>query len=129
MGFSLFDFFYFMNFTWIYLGLLWVRLGWFLVLGSGWKCIFNAMVCTNNIITLRISFRKKTNSYLVGCCFINCNFHLKYVWYFSGSVGYFKFCPHICQRSRKRFVYSNIFIYFDILIFVYFFNFSQKQKQ
>ena len=78
------------------------------------------MVCINNTITLCISFRKKANSYLVGCCVINCNFYPKYVWYFLVRSGILN-SVHTFANDPERGLYILIFLF--ILIFLSFFIF------
>ena len=129
MDLNFLDIFDFRNIARINLGLLWIGLGRFLVLGSSWKCFSNAVACINHSFTLYFSIRKKIYFNLMGNNSIYINIYAKYVWNIFSKIRNFKFCSYICQWSWKRVIYTSFFIYFDFFIYFNFFLFSQSWSQ
>ena len=103
------------NFIRIYLGLLWIRMGWFLVLGSSRKCFFDAMVLSNSFIAYNSSTRKKKCFKELDHSFIYCNFLVKYEWNFSSKIWNFEFYSYLRKWSIERSVHTYFFILFNFL--------------
>ena len=81
------DIFNFRNTAWINLGLLRIGLGRFLVLGSSWKCFFNAVANINCIVALYCSVRKKSITNILGGYIIYYNIHPKYCLLYTSDAA------------------------------------------
>ena len=128
MGFNLLDFFNIGYFAWINLGLLWIRLGRILVLGSSRKCFFNALVSFDNSFTLYFSTREKRNPNFLGNHIVHCNFHFEHVWNFFSKIWILN-SVHTFANDPERGLFILIFLFALIFLSLFiFFFFHQTSK-
>src|SRR3990167_1723429 len=78
-------------------GLPCIRMGWFLVLGPGRKCIIITLVIRCSVIACFVSRRKKTSWTELGSVTRYRNFFAEFIRDFFSAFRCVSFCTHICQ--------------------------------